>query len=386
MALVSVNGKDALSMRAELPRVGAWHVDVKVDSADAIASPVTVTINDGVLVLKGSVARGGLFVDTAHVRIVAGAGGLNRLAKPRHYVSPTVRSILAHICADAGETLSTTVSVALLNRHLEHWTTAALPGGAIIARLCATLGPDIVWRFVRDGTLWLGVETWPDSGLKEIDDYQVLHEWPEAGAQQLGVEAPQILPGTTLGGRRVSRAVHEVGEATRTTVWFEDAGATTERAAAAWASAIGGAVVDTFYRASYVGELIQQEDDTVDVRFKDARLPSMAKVPIYSGVPGLRTTHAAGGRVSISWAAADPAQPRAECFDASVSGGSLVINADQIVLGGETGAEPAVLGDVLKAILLKVENHIHVCTGGTVSPSVMLAALEDPRAATVKVK
>jgi hypothetical protein len=385
MALIEVNGKDGLRMRAECPRIGAWHADLRVDSPDAVTSPVTIDIADGTLTLVGSVVRGDVFVDAAEVRVVAGAGRLQELAKPRHYVAPTVRSILAHILGDKGEALSATVSAALLNRHLDHWTTAALPGGALLARLCATLGADIVWRFLPDGTVWLGTETWPDSGLRENDDYQVLEEKPEAGYALLGIESDRLLPGTTLDDRRISRAVHEVGDVVRTRVWFEDEDATTDRTIEAWHGALGGSVVDTFYRGSYVGELIQQEDDTVDVRFKDPRLPSMAKVPIYSAVPGLRTDGATGGRVSISWGGADPSQPRAESFNNGTTGGRTVIHADQILLGGDDGDEPAVLGDVLAAILETIAAHTHAETGTTTNISATLATLPDCRARKVRV-
>ncbi len=384
MALVTVNGKDAISMKLEIPRVGAWHADMKVDSVSAISSPVSVVVGDGVLVLNGAVARGGVFADAADIRIVGGAGRLNQLATPRHYVQPTVRSILAHLLGDAGEMLSPTVSAAILNRHLDFWTTVALPGGAIIARLCATLGAGYVWRILPAGTFWLGVETWPDSGLRDLDDYQTIVEYPEAGYAILGVEAPRLLPGTTLGGRRVSRVEHDVGETTRTRVWYEDVGAATDRSAEAWAGALGGSVVDTFYRGNYVGDLIQQDQDVVDVRFKDARLPSMGKVPVFSGVPGLRTKDATGGRVIVSWGGADPSQPRAECFDAGVIADTLVINARNIVLGGESGSEPAAKATTL-ADWLSSHAHTGVSTGGgTSGPPV--SPPPDFAASNVKVK
>lgn len=142
------------------------------------------------------------------------------------------------------------------------------------------------------------------------------------------------------------------------------------------------------YYAKYDAQVVKwnRNDQTADVVPSDAKVPSMSSIPFKHGAAGETLDVTPGTRVLVGWENGDPARP----FAATWSGGEHVVkrvmNADEIILGGETGAEPAVLGDVLRAILVKVENHIHVCTGGTVSPSVMLTGLEDPRASNVRVK
>jgi hypothetical protein len=91
----------------------------------------------------------------------------------------------------------------------------------MLTRLLAPLAQAVTWRVLPDGTIWAGPETWPDSGLT-TDDYQILDEDPREGTALLGVEAPVLLPGTALAGRRVSYVEHLINaEGVRSNVWFE---------------------------------------------------------------------------------------------------------------------------------------------------------------------
>ena len=64
------------------------------------------------------------------------------------------------------------------------------------------------WRVLADGTVWVGTEAWPDSGLLEQTDYVETNEWPGENRIELGVETLKLLPGTTLGDRKVSFVEH----------------------------------------------------------------------------------------------------------------------------------------------------------------------------------
>jgi len=73
----------------------------------------------------------------------------------------------------------------------------------------------------------------------------------------------------------------------------------------------------------------------------------------------------------------------------TLDGATVVrVEAGVVVLGQAAGAEPAVKGDVLTAILELLKTHVHsgVTTGGGVSGTApALAALPDPRATKVRV-
>ena len=382
MSVVTVNGEAVTFWRIPMPRIGMWTAELRVDADADITGQVTVQIGDG-LQLKGTVVRGGAFALSGSLFVVGGAGGMSKIATPRHYNDASVSTILGHLLGDAGERLSDTIDASVLNRNLASWTTAALPTGALIARLVATLG-GLAWRVLPDGSFWLGEETWPDSGLVDPGDYTITAEDPSEGSAIVASLAPLLLPGTTLDGRRLSR-VEKMGggAAMNERVWFETEAAPGDRMAAAWKGAIGGDVVDVFYRGSYIGKVVQQEDDAVDVEFDDERLPSMAKVPLFAP-GGTRQTSAEGGRCVVAWGAADPSQPYVIGFDADTVGGTYKISAKNIILdgvvdaGGE-GGEPAAKATTLATWLA---SHTHsgvtagaVASGPPVVPPTPFAAL-----------
>lgn len=164
-----------------------------------------------------------------------------------------------------------------------------------------------------------------------------------------------------------------------------------DRVRKAFFSLARGATPRLDYYALYHGQVVAFDaaKQTVDLKTDHPRLPSPGRVPLTYGVPGTtKLSVAPGTTVLFGWRNGDPTR----IFACPMwSGGEhvmkQVLNGDQIVLGAELGAQPAVLGDVLQEIILKaIKNHVHVCTGGTVSPSVALAALPDPRASNVLVK
>lgn len=223
MAFATLNGAPVFRGLICIPRVGAWTADVSADKATPITGACTLAI-DGGLTLKGAAAASGVWLDTARLRVVGGAGGLAKPAKPQHYRQTTLRVVLGDLLGAAGEKLAPSSDGATLGLTLPMWTTARLSVGQMIAALLADSRlPATTWRVLPDGTVFVGKETWPDSGLVNVTDYQDLAEAPEEGTVELGVEAPRLLPGTTLGGRRVSYVEHRLtGDGARTRVLLED--------------------------------------------------------------------------------------------------------------------------------------------------------------------
>ncbi len=225
MAFATLNGVPVFRGTICIPRVGAWTADFAVDSQVAISGPCTLAIDGGGLTLVGTAERSGVWQDTARLQVVAGGNGLRRIARPRHYRQTTLRVVLLDLLATAGETLSATADAATLALSFPAWTTIAQSVGRMVAALLgdSRFGPATSWRMLADGTLWVGQEAWPDSGLVDVTDYQDLSEAPEEGTVELGVEAPRLLPGTLLGGRRVSYVEHRLdGSGARTRIWLED--------------------------------------------------------------------------------------------------------------------------------------------------------------------
>src|SRR6185369_6195049 len=107
--------------------------------------------------------RTGAFADTGYVRVVAGKDGLGKTAKPKHYDDPSIRIVLADLVATAGEAVAGSADTSMLSRHLTAWTTTSRPVGNVIDLLLRQ-AQGSSWRMLADGTVWVGSETWPDSG------------------------------------------------------------------------------------------------------------------------------------------------------------------------------------------------------------------------------
>ena len=221
MALITLNGAGVLDGSSIYsPKSGAWHAELRVDTSDSITGACEISISDGALVLEGTADLSGNFADTGYVRVVGGAGGLGTLTKPKFYSNATLRIVLGDLVAAAGEKLSSTADQATLARALTSWTTTQRPTGSVIGLLLQQAA-GASWRILPDGSLWVGPETWPDSGI-DATTYQILDELPSDGTAELGMESPVLLAGQSLAGRHVSQVEHRLqGDGVRSTAWFE---------------------------------------------------------------------------------------------------------------------------------------------------------------------
>lgn len=223
MALINVNGLGVISATIAMPRHGAWVADLIVDAQAQVDGACQLDMLGG-LTLKGTATRTGVWQDTAYVRVTAGADGLRKLATPKHYRSTTARIVLLDLLRTAGEMLSPTADSKTTSLSLQAWTTIAQPiGNAISALLGDARLVDNAWRVLPDGTLWVGAETWPAADLTNVADYQELARLPHEGRSDLGFNAPALLPGTTLAGRKVSYVEQVLrDDSVRTAAWYED--------------------------------------------------------------------------------------------------------------------------------------------------------------------
>lgn len=356
MALVGLGGQDCIETRILMPRTGAWVLDAVVDDPDQVSTvtrSISISINDGALTLTGTAARAGVFVDTGHVRIVAGAGGLGLSAAPKHYNGVSVGVILGDLLAAAGEALSSTADNGILSTGLDAWDASATPIGTLISLLLAAAAPGASWRMLADGTLWVGTETWPNLGI-DSSTYQIFEDSAEQNTMLIGVDAPLMLVGTTFEGRRVSACeahVGQEGEGVQQRIWFEDAAISdTDRLT----KALNGLVQDAAaridridYTRRYPATVIQQSGSTVDVQPDQVNgrdlLGDMAGVPLWLPA-GMGVSGVSGGRVEIGWLGGDPSKPIAIAFDASNTVQTMVLAVvSQLFLGGP-GALPALAG------------------------------------------
>lgn len=146
------------------------------------------------------------------------------------------------------------------------------------------------------------------------------------------------------------------------------------------------------YYALYYGKVVSwHTDQTVDVQPNDPKLPSISGVLLRTPAGFVWDVNpATETSVLVGWENGDPARPFALCaFTPGAHVRQIVVNADDIVLGGTAGAQKTVLGDVMRQILATISTHAHPpipSGGGPVLPSLDLANLPDPRASNVSVR
>jgi hypothetical protein len=113
-----------------------------------------------------------------------------------------LRIPLVDVLTDAGELLSTSADSAILSTTFPAWSRMSTGAGTSLAALVAAAGA--TWRVLTDGTVWVGVESWPTSTMKA----DAISYMPEASRRVVATLLPTILPGQVYDGEHVSVVQH----------------------------------------------------------------------------------------------------------------------------------------------------------------------------------
>lgn len=337
----------AIHARIILPRTGAWRATLALDTPDGAQAPALGArvdlAGEGDLALRGAVQRAQVVQDVLQLRVIGGAGGLNKVLPPRWYRGPdlTARVVLRGWAEDAAETLSDTIDAALFDRRVEAWTRPEGRAHNALGALADALG--VTWRVLADGTVWLGEESWP---AVELTDADVLREDAAEASVEIATDtiAADLVPGVMFTERRVSCVEHILrGADLRTVVLFERARGGRERPGldrlrSQFESAVRAALPEIAYLGVFRARVVTQNSDgTCDIAPEDPRWPDLTKVPIRYGVAGARARLRAGNRVGFGFENADPTRPIIVTWEL---GGvdEVRLNATDIIFNG--GASP----------------------------------------------
>lgn len=383
MALVTIASDtvtaDVIMGTITRPLVGVWTADLVVDDVTgqgfAAGTKITIASQDG-YELKGVIAEGrtGDFLDTVHVRVLGGAGGLPMVVTARSYVQPGafVRDVLSGLCGDSGETLSSSIDAQLLATNLAAWSVKAEPMSYALLTLIGWVQPTLSWRILSDGTLWVGAETWPAADLT----YNLLSRDPKDAAYELGLQSPAIEPGTTIDGigqvSRVEISIH--ASSVRARVWtpVTDPNVGTN---ADLDALITQKTSHVDYYALYQFQVVSQSADlaTVDVNpvgdHNKALLGGLQRVPARYQT-GIKAQVLPGATCLLGWDGGNPEGPFA-----------LILGNDTVLklqLGGST--HPLPLWDSFESALNTFINMfsgaapIVIVASGIPSPALVSAA------------
>lgn len=200
MSLVNVNDAGVLRGVIRLPLKRAWTAELVLDIATPPSGKVVLAAVDG-LALHGAVVFAGEQLDAAHVLLVGGAGGLNKIASGT-WRQGQVRDPLDAIAKACGESLSSAIAGDVSSAQVPFWSIVEKPGALLLDELMGfaseLTSKDVHWRILTDGTVWCGAEDWPKVKLLDGDD--VLDFFPSERRYVIGPTTPSLLPGVDLDG------------------------------------------------------------------------------------------------------------------------------------------------------------------------------------------
>jgi len=336
-------GERVLDARVVMPRSGEWTAIVSIDQLSEDAEPPTgpfwfevegIEFRGSALPARSGRSLGG----RTKVRVVAGAGGLAYDLEPRNYGGgvTTAKTVVDDILRDSGETLSAESDSALLSKQIEAWQRVKGPGRRALDRICEKIGA--TWRILRDGTVWVGVDDWPEV---EPDGTVLDDDWSD-GSIELAPDTPSMVPGIVVRGQRVEEVIHQLSRSgLRTTLrstgvrqLFDDALAPVRH--------------QTEYTKRYRCKVVSQgADGRVDVLVDDERMKGrgVQKCRVRVGLPGTTLTVHEGDRCLVGWDDGDPALPYVDSWESGTGASDATITYP----GGTRAA--AGIGSMVRIIL-----------------------------------
>lgn len=204
---------DVLSGTLAVRAVGAWAVDLEVDTDEDLTGPVTLTT--GSLTWRGTVVRerSGVFELRWRGRVVAGAGRLDAVLPARMYRSVPARLVARDLAAEAGEVLA--ADAAGLDVVLPFWVRRRETLAAALSRLTEALG--LAWRVTAAGEL----TTTPWATENDPAGLELISEDTFTRSARFASDEIAPMPGAVIDGRTVEAVTFTLdASATRAEVTY----------------------------------------------------------------------------------------------------------------------------------------------------------------------
>jgi hypothetical protein len=340
-AAFTIAGISIFQITLQLPRTGVWTLDC-ISSDPALTELIdgtAVTVQFGALTLQGTVATGSRTYGAENVRVVGGADGLPTATPASGWLNVPLVNVLQAILESVGESLSPTVtqaSLPALYAPVPFWAVINEPAGTAISRIADYCSA--TWRVLLDGTIWMGVDTYPVQPLAST--YTLKRQSPELRKELWGIDPPELLPAVTFNpptgwsndsiGGRVSVLTYTIlpvgGDRENTTQLCEilyelgTSAPPNNRLVQPLADTITTLAREFDYLGSYPARVQYQSGGAVDVTPEAAWLPTLNGVPLKFGTPATTATFSRGARVYLRFENGSPAAPFIETYDPLVAG------------------------------------------------------------------
>jgi hypothetical protein len=301
--------------------VGAWRGWVEIDwdgEAEAPTGPFVFDI-DGVefraTVVPG---RSGAWGGRMRVYVVGGAGGLDEELPVQNYAGGVTRikTVVDDILRASGETLSSEADATILATQLPSWQRSAGPATAALDLVLAQAGA--TWRVLRDGTVWVGVDSWPEV---EPSGTVLESDWAD-GVITVAPDFPTLVPGITVREQKISEVRHELGpKGLRTHLHAKTIAQLMERFTRRTQK-------ESEYAKRYRCRVTRQNaNGTVDVLVDDERMKGrgIGSCRVRAGFPGATIKVPAGARCLVGWDDGEPTLPYVDGWESGTAFTSIDI-------------------------------------------------------------
>lgn len=324
-----------------LSYIGAWHAELEAsfDGTDPTPNPDgTYTLSaNGVDFVGTPVLGPRKLVGRVKVKIVGGHGGLKTKLTPKHYSKPSVLTVVRDIIAECGEVLSGANDTAQIDQQIPSWERTESPAGRCLTLVLDQLG--LIWRVLRDGTIWIGKEEYPAATVT----YQLIDEDWSTGVIDIAPEAPDLEPGVTLLDQQIRYVVHEIQPGSlRTAAYLQTPGGVMDQF-------LAGVRQEIAYTKLYPSTVVAQNADlTLQLLPDDARMrgAGLDNVHIRYGLPGFEVHVREGATVMLGFEGGNPAMPYASLWDTSANA------VDYVEFKKNSTSSPFVrVGDEIEAVL-----------------------------------
>lgn len=352
--MIALDGFRVTNLRISMPWIGAWSADAEVDLGDRDTLPAgkaTLEVNGTMLACSVDAAQSGTFAGKGKVRVVAGAGGWEKVVPSSHYHN------------DAGVPTTSVFG-----------TTAAVVGERVVETEAGRFGIDftrdqnaasrifagLTWFVDATGTTIVG----PRAVAPAAPDVRVLDWDAREKIATLGADG-LVLPGTILtdsrfGTTKVRDVEQTWGDAgARVTARCIDVDATPAPAPLAGNAIVAtvGAIATEAVGAKWLGAARYRVDTQLgDGRFEiqpfdEARgLPYMRAISLAPAVPGMSVKVPVGTILHVVFADGDKSRPVIVRFETNDAALEVDFDAEKIRLGDAAATGVATLESQTKLL------------------------------------
>ncbi len=305
-----------LDGKIDMPLRGTWIATLTLDADKPPTGHVDITIvhedSTTIDIFHGTVLYGYPWQGRSKVTIVGGKGGLTLPElTPQNYIGSPLATPISILLNDivAGtsdveterEVFATDAVDVLVGFSLGRWQRTRSGAGRALTMLADVFG--LGWRVFADGTVWIGIETWPVIVLGPYD----ISDDGLARVMMVAPERATWKPGTIVLGKRVNRVVYLIGEEALRAELHYGVGTSAKSDRSDGEAFVRAMVPELPYMKPYLATvLLQEPNGDLVVRCDDSSIGELASVPFFVGIPGAKVVIEPLSRVAIHFSGASP--------------------------------------------------------------------------------